>query len=148
MDEWVLAAVQGPPFDFGAVVLLGVALILVGSLIHALVTGRMGSGPESIVRAEDPRRFWRSIWSGIAFILVLFALAAYGFAHRDRLEHGLRLGMPLILLLLLALGLYRGVVFSCSRAEQPGIFWCGIALIVVALGLSLDSSLRELAHLL
>jgi hypothetical protein len=147
MDEWVLAAVQGPRFDSAVFVFLAVALLLGAYLVHALATGRAGSGAEAIVRAEDPRRFWRSISAGAAYILILLALAAYGFAHRDELERGFRLAMPLMFLLLLALGLYRGDAFSWSRAEQPRLFWCGIALMVVVLALSVGPSLEELGRL-
>ncbi|HEX8655018.1 MAG TPA: hypothetical protein VF693_07335 [Allosphingosinicella sp.] len=148
MDEWILAIVQGLPFDSAAFVLLAAALLLAAFLVHALVTGRTGSGEDAIVRAEDPRRFWRSIGTGAAYILVLLALVAYGLSHRDSLETGFRLAMPLIFLLMLATALYRGDAFSWSRAEQPWLFWCGIALMAAAVALTLGPSLDELGPLL
>jgi hypothetical protein len=144
MDELVLALFQGPGFNLMVpLFLFAFGLILGGSAVRSLARGKIDSAERMIVRDEQPLRFRRSILVTAALALLFHAGAAYGLVRPGEFRTGLHLAMPLVWLIILAAALYRGVAFSWSRAEQPRLYWCGIAMIVFMLATSVDGALAE-----
>jgi len=141
MDELVLALFQGPEFNLTAPLIFVLALLMGGLAIRAAATGRIGSGEKLILREEQPRQFRRSVLATAALAILFLAGAAYALVRPVEFRTGIHLAMPLLWLLLLAQSLYLGVAFAWSRAEQPRLFWFGLAMIVFFLAISLESVL-------
>lgn len=147
MDELVLALFQGPGFAIEGPLFLLFALIMGWCLAHALWTGRIGSGEQRIDRAEEPRRFGRAILVLAAFTLFLLALTALAFFRLEEFKANMPLALPFIFIAMILSALRRGVAFDWSRAEQPRLYWGGVAFMTFGLVMVLGPALDALARL-
>jgi hypothetical protein len=121
-------------------------LVIVGFLVHALVTGRSGSAYWVATRSGDPAGYWLTI--GFLLLMLALTVAALG---RVRAGQAIPAGLfatPLFLYGLVET-LRTGEARSLSkepfrRSERPAVYWTHVLILALLLAFSTTLLARDL----